>query len=109
LAFVQLRLSGHDWPRHPLLTAPSFRTTFGSPTWAVRGTVGRWRLTAEVTIPADQAVTLTYVDPDGATATCTNSELADADIVLEHRGTRWEVARRWSLRAHAHAELGWRP
>ena len=109
LAFVQLRLAGRDWPRHPVVTAPVFRTTFGCPTWTVRGTVGRWRLTAEVTIPAAQAVSLTYVDPDGATATCTNSELADADVVLEHHGARWEVARRWPLRGLAHAELGTRP
>ena len=73
----------------------------GLPTWQVRGTVGRWRLRADVTIPDADSVRVRYVDPDGATATCTNSELADAEIVLEHRRTVWEVASRWDLRRRA--------
>jgi len=109
LAFVQLRLGGHDWPRDPALAAPLFRTQLGLPHWQVRGTVGRWRLRAEVTIPADAAVVLTYTDPDGSTATCTNSEVADAHIVLEHRQERWAVERTWTLSARAHAEIGTRP
>jgi hypothetical protein len=109
LAFVQLRLGGRDWPRDPLVAAPLFRTQLGRPTWSVRGTVGRWRLRVEVTIPEAGAVHVAYVDPDGATATCTNSEIADAEIVLEHRRATWEVESRWELRACAHAEIGTRP
>jgi hypothetical protein len=109
LAFVQLRLAGRDWPRDPLVAAPLFRTHIGLPTWRVRGTVGRWRLRAEVTIPESGSVHVAYVDPDGSTATCTNSEVADADIVLEHRRDKWEVAARWSLPGTAHAEVGTRP
>ena len=109
LAFVQLRLGGRDWPRDPLAAAPLFHTELGLPSWRVRGTVGRWRLRVEVTIPSADAVRVGYVDPDGAGATCTNSERADADIVLERRRAVWEVAARWSLRAGAHAEIGTRP
>jgi len=108
LAFVQLRLGGHDWPRDPLAAAPLFRTDLCLPTWRVGGTVGRWRLRAEVTIPDDNAVTVGYVDPDRSTATCVNSEVARAELVLEHRRRRWEVERRWMLPA-AHAEIGSRP
>jgi hypothetical protein len=109
LALVQLRLGGRDWPRDPLVAAPLFRTRLGLPTWTVRGTVGRWRLRVDVAVPARQAVRVDYVDPDGATATCTNSEAADAEIVLEHRAATWEVERRWHLRGCAHAEIGTRP
>ena len=109
LAFVQLRMNGRDWPRDPLLSAPLFRSRVGLPTWEVHGTVGRWRLRVEVTIPEERSVRVRYVDPDGSTATCANSEVADAAIVLEHRRTRWEVERRWSLRAGAHSEVGTRP
>ena len=109
LAFVQLRLGGHDWPRDPLAAAPLFRTELGRPTWSVAGTVGRWRLRAEVTMPDARCVDVAYVDPDGATATCTNSEIADAEIVLERRRRTWEVALRWDLRGCAHAEIGSRP
>ncbi len=113
LAFVQLRLGGRDWPRHPLAAAPLFRTRLGLPTWYVRGTVGRWRLRVDVTIPDADSVRVPYTDPDGASATCVNSERADADIVLEHRlehrRAAWEVEGRWELRAGAHAEVGTRP
>jgi hypothetical protein len=109
LAFVQLRLGGTDWPRDSLVAAPLFRTRLGLPTWDVRGTVGRWRLRVEVTIPPDRSVRVGYLDPDGATATCTNSEVSDTVIVLEHRRARWEMARRWELRGRAHAEIGTRP
>ena len=109
LAFVQLRAGGRDWPRDPLVSAPLFRTRLGLPTWTVRGTAGRWRLRVTVTIPDDRSVRVGYVDPDGSTATCTNSESSDAEIVLEHRRSRWELERRWELRACAHAEIGTRP
>jgi len=109
LAFVQLRLGGRDWPRDPLGAAALFRTRLGLPTWQVRGTVGRWRLQVDITIPDADSVRVPYVDPDGATATCVNSERAHAEIVLEHRRSTWEVASRWDLRAGAHAEVGSRP
>ena len=110
LTLVQLRLGGQDWPRDPLLTAPLFRARLGLPSWSVEGTIGRWRLRAEVTLPAAHSVAVQYADPDGATATCTNSELADADILLERRhGSRWETAGQWLLRKSAHAEIGTRP
>ncbi len=109
LAFVQLRLGGRDWPRDPLAAAPLFRTRLGLPTWQVRGTVGRWRLRAEIEMPDDRCVSVGYVDPDGAGPTCVNSEIADAEIVLEHRRAVWEVEQRWNLRASAHAEIGSRP
>ena len=88
LAFVQLRTGGKDWPRRPMVAAPLFRTRLGLPTWGCKGTVGRWRLRVDVEIPETQSVSVPYRDPDGADVTCTNSELADADIVLEHRRGR---------------------
>jgi hypothetical protein len=109
LPFVQLRSGGRDWPRDPLAAAPLLRARLGLPRWEVGGTVGRWRLRAEVEIPDTQAVSVAYVDPDGAGATCTNSEVAHADIVLEHRRGRWETAASWQLRGSAHAEIGTRP
>jgi len=109
LPFVQLRVGGKDWPRDPLAAAPLLRARLGLPHWSVRGTVGRWRLRVEVDIPGDQAVTLGYRDPDGASATCTNSEVADAEVVLEHRRSRWETAGAWRLTGTAHAEIGTRP
>ncbi|MHB8681044.1 MAG: hypothetical protein ACYDA2_02975 [Acidimicrobiales bacterium] len=109
LAFVQLRSGGRDWPRDPLAAAPLFRCELDLPRWRVAGTVGRWRLRVEVTVPPEQSVALDYQDPDGAPARCTNSELADAVVVLEHRRARWETAARWELAGCAHAEVGQRP
>ncbi len=109
LAFVRLRHGGRDWPSAQLAAAPLFRTTFGDLTWSVSGTVGPLRLTANVTMSEDNVVAVGYVDPDGTTATCTNSELADAEVVLERRRERWEVVASWVLRGTAHAEIGRRP
>jgi hypothetical protein len=109
LTLVQLRLGGRDWPRDPLLTAALFRAELGLPSWTVTGTVGRWRLRVEVTLPEAHSVAVQYADPNGDTATCTNSELADAEIVLERRRSRWETAGHWRLRKSAHAEIGARP
>jgi hypothetical protein len=106
---VQLRVGGHDWPRDPLAAAPLFRAKLGLPHWRIRGTVGRRRLRVEVDIPPDRAVAMAYADPDGAPATCTNSERADAEIVIERWRRRWEIERHWSLRGTAHAEIGTRP
>ena len=109
MAMVQLRLDGRDWPRDPLLAAPLFRARLGLPEWRVRGTVGRRRIRVAVTIPPDEAVRLAYADSDGAGATCTNSERAGAEILLERWDRGWQVERQWSLAGSAHAEIGTRP
>lgn len=109
LGFVALRTGDSVWPRSPLPAAFVFRTRLGLPTWEIHGTLGRTRLRASIDIPEAQAVRVDYIDPDGATATCTNSEAADAEIVLERWRRRWEVEKRWTLRATAHAEVGTRP
>ena len=109
LSFVKLRVGGADWPRDPLLCAPLFRAELGLPWWRISGTIGRYRLRAEITIAPERSVSVGYEDPDGETATCTNSEMADADIVLEHKLSRWETEARWTLRSTAHSEIGTRP
>ncbi|MGH3343232.1 MAG: hypothetical protein ACRDPK_10175 [Carbonactinosporaceae bacterium] len=109
LPFVQLRLGGRDWPRDPLSAGPLFRARLGLPSWSVRGAVGRRRLRVEVSQPADRCVALTYHDPDGAAATCTNSEIASADVLLERWSGRWRTERHWRLDGTAHAEVGTRP
>jgi len=107
LALVQLRLSGErDWPANPLLASPRFRTTLRAHGFSVRGTAARQRLQVDVDLDPDASVALRYVDPDGATATCTNSERATATVLL--RGPDG-AERRWHLECRAHAEVGTRP
>lgn len=112
VALVRLRLArtggaGRDWPAAPLAAAPLFRARLGLPVWTVRGVVGRRRLQVRVEIPPDSSVAVGYRDPDGAPATCTNSERASATIrldVLERGG--WRTERSWELHGTAHAEVG---
>lgn len=106
LAMAALRLPGEaDWPRVPLMAAPMLRTRIGDAGFTVVGRVGRRRLRVEVALPKDRCVALTYTDPDGSTATCVNSEIADATITLgDHAGERL-----WQLTGRAHAEIGRRP
>ncbi len=107
---VQLRLGGRDWPALPLLAAARLRCRIGLPRWTVDGTVGDRRLHVAVEQPAERCVAVAYTDPDGAPSTCTNTERADAAIVLERRRAgRWTVEGEWELRATAHAEVGTRP
>ncbi|MCP3802634.1 hypothetical protein NLX83_25505 [Allokutzneria sp. A3M-2-11 16] len=96
LPLVQLRLSGVDWPRRPLLSAFRFTARIELPVWTVRG------LGLDVTVTQDpsRCVRVDYTDPDGATAVCVNSEAATAEVVF--RGRRWLVDGR------AHAEVGLR-
>ena len=104
---LQLRLGGHDVPRIPL--APG-KVTLELPTWRFRAHFGRRRLRATLPLPAERSISVGYADPDGQTATCTNSERASADIVLERlSGRRWTTERTWHLDGTAHSEVGLRP
>ncbi|HVB93122.1 MAG TPA: hypothetical protein VND67_02300 [Acidimicrobiales bacterium] len=109
LPFVRLRFAGQDWPAAPM-AALRFRARLALPTWTV---TGRWRdrrLRVTVTQPDERCVRLGYTDPDGASATCTNSERADAHVVLERRSEgAWVLEHEWSLDGTAHAEVGTRP
>src|SRR5204863_229556 len=71
------------------------------PRWNISVRSRRRRLRANVLIPTERAVALTYVDPDGTTATCTNSDRASAEITLEAYDGGWRTARPWSLDARA--------
>ena len=108
LAFVQLRRNGEDWPGDPLLAAPLFRTRLSSPTWRVRGVVGRSRLTVTVNQPEDRCVRLDYKDPNGDGAVCTNTERADVDVKVDKWKGRWITEAEWSVAGQARSELGTR-
>ena len=110
LPVVRLRLAGErDWPSQPLLPAVVGRAHVALPRWTVTLRTRRRRLTARVLVPPERSVRLGYTDPDGATATCTNSERASAEIALESYDGGWRTERRWTLDGTAHAEVGTRP
>lgn len=111
LAFVRLRSGGFDWPPRPLQAAlRGFEVSIEGQRWQVRGAVGDRRLEVEVSLPAEATVAIGYVDPDGATATCLNSEQADTRVQsLRRRGGAWHVEKTWNLAGTAHAEIGVRP
>jgi hypothetical protein len=110
LPLLQLRVDGRDWPADPLATAPLFRARIDEDGFRIRGIAGRHRLDVTVTMPSGRWVDVGYTDPDGATATCRNSEAADATVRLDRLTTRgWETERSWALDGTAHAEIGTRP
>lgn len=106
ITFVRFRLDGRIWPSSPL-PAVGLRTRLGLPSWTVSGRIGRAKVHIEVDQPADRNVVLDYHDPDGRTATCTNTERANLRIRIE-RGPGG-ADRSWNLAATAHAEVGQRP
>lgn len=105
--FAQLRIDGRDRFRIPAVPG---RVQLGLPTWQVQGlnATGRSRLRVDVLLPPESSVAVDYADPDGAPAVCTNSERADAEIVLERWNGRWTLERSWTLIGTAHAEVGLR-
>lgn len=106
-AFLRMRVDGEDWPTIPV--DPRLRSEIGLPDWSVSGRVGSKRVRILVHQPPERTVSLDYQDPDGAHATCHNSEVADALVTVEERrGGRWVVTREWELRGVAHAEVGLR-
>lgn len=108
--FCRLRLDGEDWPADSLAAALASRARLGLPRWYATVLTPRRRLRVGVRLPPSETVTLEYWDPDGATARCTNSCRADAEVRLERRTPRgWELERSWSLDSRAHAEAGERP
>lgn len=109
LAFLRLRVAGEDWPPNPALAAPLSRVVLDLPRWSVVQRWGPRRLRVTVSQPLDRCVAVDYADPDGSPAVCTNTERADADLVLERWSGRWRVERSWSLGGCAHAEVGLRP
>lgn len=100
ITHVRWRIDGIDGPR---LDGPSFglRARLGLPDWEVAGRVGRRRVRISVRQPDDRNVSIGYHDPDGATATCTNTERAEVTVEIGDR--------RWHLDATGHAEVGTRP
>ncbi len=100
ITHLRARIDGVD---RPAAVGPSFglRAHLSLPTWRVTGRIGRQRVRIDVDQPADRCVSIDYHDPDGATATCVNSERADVRISIGGRS--------WQLDGTGHAELGRRP
>jgi hypothetical protein len=109
LSFVQLRERGRDWPRRPLAAAPLLRTDLRADGFTTAGVVGRRRLRADVRLDPERSLSLDYDDPDPPGPTCTNSERARCELVLERRTAGgWRTERAELLAATAHAEVGFR-
>jgi hypothetical protein len=110
LPLVQLRRNGEDWPRDSLAAAPLMRAKVHDHGFTVTGLVGTRRLRVAASLPPERCVVVGYTDPDGAAATCTNSERADVSVVVDRVGTSgWRRERAWRLDATGHAEIGRRP
>jgi len=110
LPLLQLRIGDHDWPRDPLAAAPLLRARLEAHRFTVSGVVGTRRIRVTAELPRDRCVAVGYTDPDGATATCTNTERADVKVSVDDLTARgWRRRHEWHLDGTAHAEIGTRP
>jgi len=109
LPMVQLRVGGRVSPRRPLMAAGLGRARVALPRWSATLRSRRHRLTVKVLVPPEASVSLGYTDPDGASATCINSERASAQVTLEVYDGGWRTERNWALESTAHTEVGTRP
>ena len=107
LTMLRLRRPGHpDWPPTTLGGLLRWRARTSPTGFTIAGSFAGDHLIIEVRLPAERCVTVAYTDPDGSTATCTNSERADAEVTWTGRSGQ---IRRWGLAGRAHAEIGTRP
>ncbi|MEV8099248.1 hypothetical protein [Kitasatospora sp. NPDC085879] len=112
LVFLKLRHRGRTWPRSAMRPAVGwagwgrFTAHIALPTWTVTGRTLLRRIRVTVTQPEERTLALEYTDPDGSRAVCRNSEVADAEIVLERWWGRWRPEASWTLAGTAHAEVG---
>lgn len=107
LTMLRLRVAGEtDWPDRALGGLWRLRTRIGAEGFSVTGRAGHRHLSLRVSLPPERCVRIGYEDPDGSTATCTNSERADLELTIADDSGR---VRRWELAGCAHAEIGTRP
>lgn len=107
LTMLRLRAAGEvEWPP-PLASVTRLRTKITPPgAFRISGSAAGRHLSLKARLTAQQCVSIGYVDPDGSSATCTNSERADVEVSLGDDSGR---VRRWELTGRAHAEIGTRP
>jgi len=105
MSFLRMRVAGYDWPT-TRVASWGLRTKLDLPTWTVHGRTQGVEVDIEVVQPPERCVSIDYTDPNGDTATCTNTERADLRLRLR---TQSGVEREWVLDGTAHAEVGRRP
>ncbi len=105
IAFLRLRVGELVWP-NTRIASWGLRSRLDLPTWKVAGRTNGMEVSIEVHQPPQRCVSIEYTDPDGATATCTNTEQADLRLNLR---TQRGVERTWQIDGVAHAEIGRRP
>lgn len=103
LSFPYLRFRGQDL----VFTALRARGRYELPAWTFAASGPRWRITGAARLPLDRSVQVRYVDPDGGTRHCVNSEIADLVVeVHERRDWGWRHVARLASTGRAHFELG---
>lgn len=105
ITFLRIRVGGTDWPQ-TRVASWGLRAHLDLPRWKVKGRTQGVEVDLEVTQPPERCVSIDYTDPNGATATCTNTERADLALTLRWQDGR---SRSWKLDGTAHAEIGRRP
>jgi len=103
--FLRMRVGGEIWPK-TRVASWGLRAKLGLPDWSIRGRTQGVEVNIEVEQPADRCVSIDYTDPDGETATCTNTERANLTVDLR---TQNGIKKTWKLGGTAHAEIGTRP
>jgi len=105
---ARLRLDGRDHPGESVVAGLVGHCTVEPPEWRAVIPLARGRrVRVSVELPPERSVQLVYPNPDGTFAFCTNTEQANARIVVERRqGRSWGVDREWDLDGTAHSEIG---
>ncbi len=77
------------------------------PQWSIAFTRGLWRYQLKVSAPPKRFLRAVYDNPTGGQLYCHNTEIADAELIIEHKqGGAWQTEAHWQAPHSAFLEFG---
>ena len=105
--FLYLGYEGQDLEFNGLRWALRAKSRYEMPTWAFTARNEEWKIVGGARVALSRLVQVHYMDPDGSSRYCANSEIADLAIELYRRsGDRWRHHGSLTALGSAHLEFG---
>lgn len=90
-----------------LREALKVQTSAQFPLWSLSFVRDAWRYQLKVSAPPERFLRAVYDNPTGGQLYCHNTEIADAELIVEHRqGKVWQTAAHWQAQHSAFLEFG---
>ena len=105
--FIYLRFEGRDVELNDLKWALRARSRYELPTWSFSARNDRWKIVGAARARAERMVQVQYVDPNGSSHFCANSEVGDMAVEVYQRSeSTWRHVGSLTSLGGAHVEFG---